>query len=287
MTPKTIKELREQARQLGLRGYSKLSKQELMARLGTTGAADQSTKAATAKPPVERRARSRPRKPAAENAAPATVPVTPVVSPRWWEPAATAVMPGMNAAEQRIESAKYSSAAAAPQEPTFDLGEDIDRLPPLRHSCLTLLPQKPGVLHAYWALAEGEAIPSPLHLRLCQASDNALSVWQEAAVAERGHWYFHVPETADPEQLLVQLGYYHDGAFVTAARRAIARLPSLYASARTDRWWFISEHDFRQLYLRAGGAEHRRLSWSASIGSPSGAAPPNERLSWPGGISSR
>ena len=286
MTAKTMKELREHARQLGLKGYSKLTKQELIARLGTTGAVDKSAQAATAKPPAGER-RARPRKPATENPVPVLAPVAPVGSPRWWEPAATAVAPSTNSAEQRIESVKYASATTAPQEPTSDLGEDIDRLPALRHSRLTLLPQKPGVLHAYWALAEGEAIPSPLRLRLCQASDNALSVWQEATVAEHGHWYFHVPETADPQHLWVQLGFYHDGAFVSAARRAIARLPSLYASARTDRWWFISEHDFRQLYLRAGGSEHRRLSWSASIGSPSGGAPAHERLSWPGGISSR
>lgn len=291
MTAKTVKELREQARQLGLKGYSKLTKQALIARLRTNGAADKSAKAVTKKPPtVERRAR--PRRPAAGKAAPAMTPVapaTPVASPRWWEPAAATVTPSTDGVEQRIESTKYVSVVALSQElPASDLGEDIDQLPPRRYSRLTLLAQKPGVLHAYWTLAEGEVIPSPLHLRLCQASDDALAVWQETTVAERGHWYFHVPETADPEQLLVQLGYYRDGEFISAARRAIARLPSLYASARTDRWWFISEHDFRQLYLRAGGnTAHRGLSWSASIGSPSGAVPPNERLSWPGGISSR
>lgn len=292
MTAKTVKELRDRARQLGIKGYSKLTKEELIARLATPGAAAKPAKAIAAKPPaVERRAR--PRKPTPAKAAPPIAPIapttaaTPLAPQRWWEPAAAA--PSTDGTEQRIESAKYSTAAPVVSEaPTSDLGEDIDRLPPLRHSRLTLLAQKPGVLHAYWALADGEAIASPLQLRLCQASDDALAVWQEATVSDRGHWYFHVPETADPEQLLVQLGYYRDGEFISAARRAVARLPSLYASARTDRWWFISEHDFRQLYLRTGGnAAHRGLSWSASIGSPSGAVPPNERLSWPGGISSR
>jgi hypothetical protein len=97
-----------------------------------------------------------------------------------------------------------------------------------------------------------------------------------------------VDESADMGEVYLQLGYYEpDGRFVTATRRGIARIPSLYASSHTDRLWWVSEEQFRAMYRRAGGhVRGPRLGWAASISSPGG-APVSDRLAWPGGVSSR
>jgi len=282
MSATTLKELRELAKKLGLRGYSKLTKPDLQQRLGKFNTAR--VAAPAPKPPVTPRQRTRAR---AATAAPRT---DTSATPRAERALAPAIPPALDyaGAEERIESAKFTRyARTAP--PAADLNEDIDRLPTLRQSTLCILPQKPGILHAYWALADGDGARADLKLRLCQGEAQALTVWDEVALpARRGHWYFHVPEAAG-DAVLLQLGYYDGDRFVSAIRRGIARIPNLYASQRTDRWWWIDEESFRAMYLRAGGAAHReRLGWSASIGSPFAPRPEREeRLAWPGGVSSR
>lgn len=291
MESHTLRELRELAKKLGLPGYSRLAKDELLQRLGKPKAA----RAAAAK-----RAGKAKRNPAHESSTTAAAPPAAKAAPassttpvRTDVPRPETVQPThFSTDEERVESAKFRpfSATAPRATPAPDLGEDIDRLPALRESTLCLLPQKPGILHAYWALAEGDGTRREnLRLRLCHGAPQALQIWEEVPIgsATRGHWYFHVPEAVGHE-VLIQLGYYDGDTFVIAIRRGIARIPSLYAADRTDRWWWISEEDFRRMYLRAGGMlTGRRLGWAASIGSPSAPPKPDERLGWPGGVSSR
>ena len=201
-----------------------------------------------------------------------------------------------SAEEEQVESAKYATVlpgGVAPPAVAADLGEDIDYLPPVTEPMLCLLPQKPGVLHGYWVIPPNTVpYPQSLKLRLGRIVRDAFEIIEEISLPhERGHWYFHLDESADAGAIYLQLGYYEpDGRFVTATRRGIARIPSLHASERTDRLWWVSEEQFRTMYRRAGGYLHGgRLGWFASISSPGGAAraPTSERLAWPGGISSQ
>lgn len=271
MQSQTVEELRALAKRLGLTGYSKLRKQELLELLAAhrpalrAAGAGANGKRKVRRAPAPRRDESRP------------VPAA---------PAATAPPPET---EQQIESAKFAFAppgAHLPEPaPAVDLGEDIDRLPAIGEPLLCLLPQKPGILHGYWVIPTGLRIPSDtLRLRLARfAGEQAVILEELPLPSARGHWYFHLDAETDYGMVYLQLGYYApDGRFVTAFHRGIARIPSLYASSRTDRLWWVSEERFRAMYLRAGGyARGLRLGWSAASSSP------GERLAWPGGVSSR
>ena len=311
MPSKNLKELRALARSLGLRGYSKLTRDELEKLLSRheghkPAATEKTVKAASKKTKGAVRARSKSttpalaartkmKQPAAAAIRPAAniQPVHPSMAPKWeW---ATDTQ-RQSVDEERVESAKYAIAppgAATPRAETSDLNEDINNLPTVHEPMLCLLPQKPGVLHGYWVLPPGTTPPSQtLKLRLGRIAGDAFEIFDEVTLPhERGHWYFHVDNAAEIGAVYLQLGYYEPGGrFVTATRRGIARIPSLKASERTDRLWWVSEEQFRSMYLRAGGYVHGpRLGWVASIGSPGGApgAPSSDRLAWRGNISSR
>jgi hypothetical protein len=310
MTTKTLTELRAQARARGLKGYSKISRRELERLL----AASDSPKPAAAKKPEKTtstknisatkskaarapaksaltRGKKKPNAVRARTAAPATVPRAP--APQWeW----AGDISRQSTEEERVESAKYATALPGSVTPpavvAADLGEDIDNLPPVTEATLCLLPQKPGVLHGYWVIPPNTVPKSrSLKLRLGRIVRDAFEIFEEISLPhERGHWYFHLDESADIGEIYLQLGYYEpDGNFVTATRRGIARIPSLHASERTDRLWWVSEKQFRAMYRRAGGIVRAgNLSWVASISSPGGAvpAPSSERLAWPGNVSS-
>lgn len=200
-----------------------------------------------------------------------------------------------------VETAKYvTSPVKAPvtRPPAIsDLVEDIDRLPDPIEPFVCLLAQKPGILYAYWrSPPEESGQPSRYMLRLARLAPNALDVYEEFPVrSERGNWYFRVDENLGGRDMVLQLGYYRDGRFITAQGQSVARLPSLYASTRTDHRWWVSEQEFASMYLRAGGvAAGKRYQWFASTGSPTAppgapgpGAAPEERLRWPGGVSSR
>lgn len=287
MELKTLKQLRALAKQRGLSGYSALSKKELVRSLkksvSTIKRRPRATRARSASPA--------PKKPAARQLK-LSVPLdgaTP--SQRWWDSEPAAAEMRFDGEEERIEGVKYALTRGAVTGTALlqaDLGEDIDRLPTLPHSALRLLAQKPGVLHAYWTLAERDASVGDLTLRLYRFADGSAQPWQEIPVpGRRGHWYFHIGDAADTEVML-QLGFYRDGRFVSAIRGNPARVPSLYASTRSDPRWWIGAGDFRDMYLRAGGfARGSALGWRAlgsSSAAPGPAAP--EQLGWPGGISS-
>lgn len=295
MATKTLKQLRELAKKAGVKGYSKLTKSDLEKKLGQRGTAAPAKSTGTpmrAKKPIAPTTTKRPASAKTTTTPPRTAtPVDPANA--WWQPASATTQTSA-ATEERIESAKYTSRQSGIDTPPpmtlTDLGEDIEHLPTLHRSTLVLLPQKPGVLHAYWALAPGAAPDPALQLRLCRTGNGALDVYQEAAVStSRGHYYFHVPENFANDEVVVQLGYYRGNEFVSAVDRGVARIPSLYASARTDRWWWISEADFQRMYLRSGGElRGRGLRWAGSISSPGGptAQPREQQLAWPGGVSS-
>lgn len=263
MTEKTLKELRAQARALGLSGYSRLTKTQLLKRLAGT-----------------RRTPARPVKRRIKHAAPAAKKPKPrkltakAQAAYHPEPATTLIARHATAAgiEESIEAAKYAVTAAgmAPGGRRLaDLLEDIERLPGARAPQLGLLPQKPGVLHAYWALPAGADV-TRARLRLCRIEGDTVEVVEEVALpAMAGHWYFHVPEGGDAGAWCVHLGQYDGrGNFVSGFERAIARLPTLYANGRPDRQWWIDEARFRAMYLRAGGvARGGRLGWPGSFSS--------------------
>jgi hypothetical protein len=309
MTTKTLTELRAQARARGLKGYSKLSRGELERLLGgndspksiaakkpektpsakKTSATKSKTARAPAKP-VLTRGKKKPAVTRAQTTAPAAAPPAP--APRWeW----AGDISRQSTEEERVESAKYATVlpgSVAQPAVAADLGEDIDNLPPVTEATLCLLPQKPGVLHGYWVIPPNTPLNTrSLKLRLGRIVRDAFVIVDEISLPhERGHWYFHLDESADIGEIYLQLGYYEaDGSFVTATRRGIARIPSLHPSERTDRLWWVSEKQFRAMYQRAGGIVRAgRLGWAASISSPGGAAPApsSERLAWPGNISS-
>jgi hypothetical protein len=278
---KTLKELRVLAKTRGVEGYSKLTKEQLVRLLArpvskpvatgghakkararrSTGTAPSSTKTKDPSVSVAAEAKSAPT-PAAGDA-PTPVP-----------PAAVQ----FTATEEWVERAKYASRPddRAATESFADLGEDIDRLPALSGPLVCLLPQKPGVLHAYWVLSPGEPTEDVAYkLRLCRTEGEAVNVYEEVAAQGRlGSWYFHVPETGDNAGMQVQLGYYRDGRFVTAAGRSVAHLPRLHASTRPDERWWVSESEFMKMYLLAGGgvAPGERYGYIASISSFGGAS---------------
>lgn len=258
---KTIQELRQLARGQKLSGYSRLTKIELIRLLekdktsGKTSAASEPAKPAAtggvfpaAQP--ERRAQARP-------------------APK--SPQSQLANGNGGAQEQLVEDLKFALAPpgvrALPAEPLPDLGEDIEQLPALGESFLCLLPQKPGILHGYWTLPPNTLKQqSDMKLRLCVLDGEKLRVVQEVAVpSDRGHWYFHVDGSVGDGAVFLQIGHYRNGDFIIAIRRGIARIPSLYASRREDRAWWVSAEQFKAMYERAGGeAEGTKLGWPPS-----------------------
>ncbi len=121
-------------------------------------------------------------------------------------------------------------------------------------------------------------------LRLATYTGDKLTILEEYPLpSERGHFYFNIEEGIELGTVYLQLGRYQpNGEFVSIIERGVARIPSLYASTQTDRRWWVSDAQFREMYRRAGGLESdRQLGWAGSASSPGGA------LAWPGNTSSR
>jgi hypothetical protein len=268
MKTETIATLRAKAKKLGLSGYSKLRKDELVKLI-----ARQKSKTAAKSVTKSRTAISRPvATPTKSKRRPAKSTSSPLSSPSPSTP--TKPVPPMAVeAEQRVETTKYAHALPGAPAPhyTADLGEDIDQLPVMREPLLCLLPQKPGVLHGYWTLPDALLGSKPsARLRLATLKGDHLTILEEHPVTiGRGHYYFQVGENIGLDTITLQLGSYQpDGKFVSLIQRGIARLPSLYASSQTDRRWWISDAQFRAMYQRAGGLEHdSQLGWAGTASS--------------------
>jgi hypothetical protein len=276
MESKTLEELRALARAAGVRGYSALRKKELVELLKKPGAQAAGTRDAQSSAAPSKRKAAAPKKSSAKTTTAASddtsadAPIT-ARPARGTTTEFSASAPNVRAAigEEKIEGSKYELAPPGMgfhQSFESNLNEDIDRLPELGEPVLRLLPQKPGVVHAYWILQHGTN-PRSLRLRLCRVGQDAIEVVDEVEInAERGHWYFHAPQNGDVGEYVAQLGHYGpSGQFVTAIHRGIARIPSLYASDRTDRSWWISDEQFRAQYVSAGGKMRgRRLGWGGT-----------------------
>ena len=293
MDTRNLEELRALAKKLGLTGYSKLRKQELLRRLAAEQRAPHAKPARRAAKTPGDAGKKKLRKQAAATS------TAPRKSSRRKPPAASTAVPtappttALTDAEQRIESAKYAFAppGVTLREPAYGAGfeEDIDKLPEISTPMLCILPQKPGVLLGYWVLPPGRALPyQTLKLRLAQLTGTGIGVLQEVSLpGPHGYWYFHVGEALDVGAIYLQLGYYApDGHFINAIERGVARVPSLYASSHTDRRWWVSEESFRVMYQRAGGSlRGTHLGWAGPGSSPGGAQA--GQLAWRGNVSSR
>jgi hypothetical protein len=270
MQSKTVMELRALAKVRGISGYSRMRRDELLQALTQANTTAPRPKATvSAKTAASATPQARERTPAAPTIKSATGAGT-EPRPAEKERAATAIDD-----EQRIEDAKFATAPlgriTSSTAFSADLGETIDELPPLTGAAIGLLPQKPGILHAYWVLEPGRLQRQPgLKLRLSYVSPERAQILHEIGLSsERGHWYLHIDAALEQGKVYLQLGRYRaDGTFETAMHRGIVRLPRIGASSRTDRSWWVSEEEFRRMYLRAGGVSERgQLVWSESISS--------------------
>lgn len=260
MEKKTLDQLRKLARSLGIKGYSKLRKQELAQQIIHTQA--KTSAAGTA---------STVKTPSASKAVRAATPAKP--SPREARPGPPP--PQGIGDEEQVENAKFAVTPPGLESPraesAADLGEDIDRLPEIDEPVVRLLAQQPGVLHGYWVLPPGAvARQADLKLRLSVVAGDALALLEEFDVTQdRGNWYFHVDQTLSGAEVYLQLGHYDaNRQFVSTIRRGTARIPNLYAANDIDRQWWVSEERFRTMYLRSGGfARGEKLGWPGSSSS--------------------
>ncbi|MDX5151695.1 MAG: Rho termination factor N-terminal domain-containing protein [Acidiferrobacterales bacterium] len=249
MEDKSVKTLREMARDLGITGYSKLRKDELISAIK---AAQKPKRAAT-----QSKAGSKPGSGKAKNVAKAK-PAKKAAS-AGSKPDKTTTVPVAANEEQRIENAKYATgptgvAARESQYPP-DLGEDIDHLPSLSEPRLALLMQKPGVLLASWNLEPGHCARQPgLRLRLGVLADRRFNVSQEVEVSrDQGSYYFHVEPSWPLSEIYLQLGAYEAGGhFAIAIRRGIVRLPRLLALTALGVNWALEEAEFESVAAQSG-----------------------------------
>jgi|GEM_PF-2604592 len=161
--------------------------------------------------------------------------------------------------EQRIESAKYATTPPG-TSPVYrrypaDLGEDIESLPRLRTHRIILLPQKPGILYAYWGLKPDESQQMQnLTLRLGRLVDKRFEVIEEIAIRrDSGGRYFQINPNVPPDSVFLQIGrYVEDGKFVLEWSTGIARVRQLLAEAPLGTKWALTMDEFESVRENSG-----------------------------------
>jgi hypothetical protein len=263
MDTKSVKELKELAKKLGIAGFSKLRKDELVKAIKTAEAkaARAAKKAASGKaskkkvPSSKTAGKKQTGKTVAKKVAKKKSGKKATAKP---QPESIARAGAEQGEEELIESAKYfttpAGAGAIHGQYPPDLGEDIESLPALKEPRLTLLSQKPGVLLARWELEHGRSRSGGLLLRLGLLADKQFHVKQEVPVAsDAGSHYFHVDPTWPPHAIYLQLGSYNaSGEFGIALRRGIVRLPRLFAASSLNVNWALTADEFEYVVKQSG-----------------------------------
>jgi hypothetical protein len=260
LAEKTVEELRALAKSIGLTRYSKLTKSQL-----------QRVIAAASPPAATRAASSKAATKTATKQKPARRAETPANAPR----AQALARKAPPAAASKAKPVKATAALA----PTTDAQDTAPALSgtsphPSHHApMLTLRGQKPGVLHAAWSIDPARSMPLPyLRLRLLKASPDDRGIIDEIPLPDlHGSRYFHLAAEFHDVPLRAEIGYHSsDGRFIVMQHYSDMRLPSRLAAGRGDPQWWISDMDFRELYLRSGGiAEGGALVWRTSYSSRS------------------
>ena len=136
---------------------------------------------------------------------------------------------------------------------------------------LTLRGQQPGVLHAAWSIDPARSMPlAYLRLRILAAGADHSALVDEIPLPDlQGSRYFHLAAESADTPLRAEIGYHSsDGRFIVMQSHTEVRLPSRRAAGRGDPQWWISEADFRELYVRSGGlSTGSALVWRTSFSS--------------------
>lgn len=263
MDTKSVKELKELAKKLGIAGFSKFRKDELLEAIKSAKAkaARVAKKAASGKASKKKvsskkaAGKKQAGKTAAKKAAKKKTGKKAAAKPR---PESIARVGLEQGEEELIESAKYfttpAGAGAIHGSYPPDLGEDIENLPVLKEPRLTFLSQKPGVLLARWQLDHGHSQSGALLLRLGVLADKQFHIKQEVPVtSDAGSHYFHVDPTWPPHAIYLQLGSYNaSGEFRIALRRGIVRLPRLFAASSLNVNWALTADEFEYVVKQSG-----------------------------------
>ena len=267
LAEKTVQELRALAKSLGLTKYSKLTKAQLLRLIAAASPPVQAqaapSKAVTKTPKKKNAAQRRPRAHAVSPNAPSVA-----RKPRTVGRLAPQRVTASNASIAKVATVSTPSAS---EENAASAFPGTSPLPPPAAPMLTLRGQKPGVLHAAWSIDPSRSMPLPyLRLRILKANADNTSIVDEVSLPGlQGSRYFHLAAEFCDIPLRAEIGYQSsDGRFIVMRRHADIRLPSRLAAGRGDPQWWISETDFRELYLHCGGmAEDSALVWRTSFSS--------------------
>lgn len=266
LTEKTVQELRALAKSLGLTKYSKLTKAQLLRLIAAASppaaARAVPSKAATK---VSKKQKTTRRQTEAKAASPRTQPAARKPRPMGRQAShSTASKVGVG----KVTTASIPPVGVEDDAATFPKTASP---PPLDAPMLTLRGQKPGVLHAAWNIDPARSMPLPyLRLRILKVSTDYSGIIDEIPLPDlHGSRYFHLAAEFCDAPLRAELGYHSsDGRFIVMRRHADVRLPSRLAAGRGDPQWWISETDFRELYIRSGGMpEGSALVWRSSFSS--------------------
>ncbi len=251
LAEKTVQELRDLAKSLGLTKYSKLTKAQLLRLI------------AAAPPPAATRAAAKtPKKQKAARGGTGTKTRSPGTAPEAHKPRALG---------RQAPAVTIGGITATTGEHDMPAHAKTPPLPVRAAPMLTLRGQQPGVLHAAWSIDPARSMPLPyLRLRILTAGADSSTLLDEIPLPDlQGSRYFHLATQSGDTPLRAEIGYHSsDGRFIVMQSHTDIRLPSRQAAGHGDPQWWISEADFRELYVRSGGlSEGSALVWRTSFSS--------------------